>query len=285
MPASTTSVLAHDRAGPTGRSPLVLVHAGVADRRMWEPQWASLTGERDVIRVDLRGFGESDERPVGAWSAYGDLLTTLDQLRVERAHLVGCSLGSGVAVEATLARPGLAESLTLVSPGGALFGERTPELAAFAAAEGTALRSGDLTAAVRASVETWVLSPRRTSSEVDAGVQALVADMQRRAFEITADWDDVEEAEEELDPPAIERYGEIEVPMLVLVGELDLDVVHQAADRLLERVPAARRVDWPGVAHLPGLERPAELGRLVLEHVRAAEMTRGLSVGPVRLDG
>jgi pimeloyl-ACP methyl ester carboxylesterase len=85
--------------------------------------------------------------------------------------------------------------------------------------------------------------------------------MQRRAFEVTADWDDVEE--EELDPPALERLGEIGVPVLVLAGGLDLDTVHDATERVVAGIAGARRVDWPDAGHLPSVEDPAAFTELL----------------------
>ena len=119
------SQLAHDRSGPRGQVPVVLIHAGVADRRMWDPQRAALTHHHDVVRLDLRGFGESTERPEDGWSYTADVAATLASLGVDRAHLVGCSMGAGVAVELALMVPGLAASLLLVAPGGALITEAT----------------------------------------------------------------------------------------------------------------------------------------------------------------
>ena len=67
-------------------------------------------------------------------------------------------------------------------------------------------------------------------------------------------WGDVEEME--VEPPALERLFEIAVPTLVLVGGLDLDAIHNAAERMMTGISGARRVDWPDVAHLPSMERP-----------------------------
>ena len=61
--SQTPSGIAYERGGPPGAPPVVLLHAGVADRRMWDPQWAGLTAARDAVRLDLRGFGESDRPP------------------------------------------------------------------------------------------------------------------------------------------------------------------------------------------------------------------------------
>ena len=60
-------MLTYERSGPTGSTPILLLHAGIADRRMWDSVWPTLTAGRDVVRVDLRGFGESSERPAGPW--------------------------------------------------------------------------------------------------------------------------------------------------------------------------------------------------------------------------
>jgi pimeloyl-ACP methyl ester carboxylesterase len=246
--------IAYDRAGPRDELPVVLIHAGVADRRMWEPQWAALTAERDAVRLDLRGFGDSVDRPRGLLSPVDDVVDTLASLDIQRCHLVGASYGAGVAVEVALTRPGLVGSLLLSAPGGSLIAEVTPDLRAFFDAEGAALERDDLDAAVEANLASWVDGPHRGPGQVDPGVREQVRQMQRRAFEITADWDDVEE--KELDPPALERLGQVDVPTLVLVGALDLDAIVETAQRVATGVPGARRVDWADTAHLPSLERP-----------------------------
>jgi 3-oxoadipate enol-lactonase len=253
--------IAYDRAGPRGELPVMLIHAGVADRRMWDPIWPALTRDRDVVRVDLRGFGDSAARPAGPFSQIGDVLGALAETGVGRCHLVGASFGAGVAVEIALTRPSAAASLLLAAPGGSLLTEVTPDLRTFLDAEGTALDRGDLDAAVGANLSWWVEGPRRSAGQVDPAVRELVARMQRRAFEVTADWDDVEETE--LEPPALDRLGEIAVPVLVLVGGLDLDAVHAAAACVAAGTVDARRVDWPDVGHLPALERPADFSGLL----------------------
>jgi pimeloyl-ACP methyl ester carboxylesterase len=97
--------------GPRDDLPVVLIHAGIADRRMWDPQWSALTAERDAVRLDLRGFGESTERPRGVLSPPDDVIDTLAALGIGRCHLVGSSFGAGVAVEVALTRPEQVDSL------------------------------------------------------------------------------------------------------------------------------------------------------------------------------
>ena len=130
---------------------------------------------------------------------------------------------------------------------------------AFIDAENAALAGSDLDAAVEANVAWWVDGPRRETDVVDPTVREQVRQMQRRAFELTDDWDDLEDAE--LYPPALDRLAEIRVPTLVLVGGLDLDAIHDAARMVTEGIAGARRVDWPDVAHLPSMERPTTSSR------------------------
>ncbi len=246
--------IAYERAGPRGHLPVVLLHAGIADRRMWEPQWSGLTARHDALRLDLRGFGESIERPSGGLSPVDDVMDMLAALGIGRCHLVGASFGAGVAVEVALTRPEQVDSLLLSAPGGSLIAEATADLRTFFDAERSALARDDLDGAVEANLAWWVDGPYRDVGAVDPTMRELVGEMQRQAFVLTADWSDVEE--KELDPPALERLAEIQAPTLVLVGALDLDAIVDTARRVTEAIPDARRIVWPDTAHLPSMERP-----------------------------
>ena len=102
---------------------------------MWDGVWPALSGAFDVVRLDLRGFGESTTRPTGTWSPRADVLAVLADLGIERGHLIGCSLGAGVCAELAVEHPELVASLLLVSPAGSLVTERTEDLARFVDAE------------------------------------------------------------------------------------------------------------------------------------------------------
>lgn len=268
MTTSSTGI-AYDRAGPVGETPVVLIHAGIADRRMWEPQWSALTSTHDVVRLDLRGYGESTTRPGGLLSPVDDVIETLNELAIDSAHLIGASFGAGVAVEIALTKPSLVESLLLSAPGGSLIPDMTPQLRAFVDAEEPALEAGDLDTAVEANLTWWVDGPQRDATQVETGVRELVGQMQRLAFELTDDWDDIDEAE--LEPSALDRLTEIRVPTVVLMGGLDLDAIHAAADRVSAGISGARRVDWPDVAHLPSMERATDFTTLVNDWLTATQ--------------
>jgi 3-oxoadipate enol-lactonase len=263
----TGAGIAFDERG--SGSPLVLVHSGVADRRMWDPQVRALAEDHRVIRYDARGFGESLP-PLGPWSQHTDLLGLLDELLISRTHLVGTSMGAGIAVEAALARPNSIDSLVLAAPGGALFGDSPPELRPVWAAEVDALDRGDLDGAVEVNLRAWVDGPERTADAVDPDLRAFVGRMQREAFELP-EWDQETAPEHELSPSAAERFAEIACPVLVVVGDGDQPSVRATAERIAAEAPRARLVVWRGVAHMLTLERPDEFAALVLAFLAEVE--------------
>ncbi|QKE83271.1 alpha/beta hydrolase [Arthrobacter sp. NEB 688] len=276
MPLSDRSI-AYERAGRPGAPTVVLLHAGVADRRMWDPVWEDLTASLDAVRLDLRGVGESDTPPDGAIGHRDDVVALLDELSVASCHLVGASFGAGVAAEVALARPGLAQSVVLAPPGGSLLVTMTDDLRAFVEGERALLGADDLDGAVALNVATWLVGPGRREDEVAPALRDAVARMQRRAFEVEGLLGDAEV--DEPDPPAAERLAELRVPVLVLVGDHDLATVHDAADRVVAEVPDAGRVDWADAAHLPSMEHPRRFARLLREWVERVDAAAASASG------
>ena len=83
---------------------VTLIHAGIADTRMWDAQFAALAGRYRVIRYDQRGYGQTTA-PTMPFSRVDDLEALLDQLGVERTALIGCSMGGTLALDYTLTHP------------------------------------------------------------------------------------------------------------------------------------------------------------------------------------
>ena len=243
-------------------SPVVLLHEGIGDSRMWEPQWASYGERFRVVRLDMRGFGQSPPA-VGTFSLSGDLVGLLDGLELGPAALIGMSLGGSVAMETTIARPDLVSRLVLVGPGLRGF-EMNDETKAGWEEEEAALERGDDDEAVEINMRMWVDGPSRSPDQVDPELRRKVGEMQRRAIDL---WRQAgEEGEHQ---PLVEnwgeRLGEISVPTLILVGELDRPEMREIAARLEAEIPGARREEIAGTAHVPNMERPEEFDRLVLE--------------------
>src|SRR5208282_398021 len=101
--------------GGRGR-PVVLLHEGIADRRMWNREFALLARDHRVVRYDLRGYGSSAPA-TSKYSPVRDLVALLDHLRVARPLIVGPSMGGKIALDLTLAYPERVGALLLIAPG------------------------------------------------------------------------------------------------------------------------------------------------------------------------
>jgi pimeloyl-ACP methyl ester carboxylesterase len=242
--------------------PVVFLHAGVADSRMWEPQVAAFAKQFEVVRPDQRGFGES-ELPPQAWSPVDDLLSLMDQLELKPAHLVGCSMGGAVAIDFALEHPERISKLVLVGSaiGGFTF---RPEHAHVFAEAAAARKAGDLKALNEAMLHLFLDGPERPQGYVAEPLRKLFLDMNgiavRSDFE-TAPSDDP-------DPLAVRRLHEISAPTLVVVGDKDVPTVLEAADLLMNSIPNVRKAVINDAAHLPNLEHPEEFNRIVLDFLQ-----------------
>ncbi len=239
-------------AGPA----LVLVHAGVADARMWEPLLPALPSGRRIVRYDMRGAGRT-RAAAGTYADARDLAGLLDTLGIERADIVGASYGGQVALELASTHPQRVASLVLLAPALPDI-EPTPALQAFADAEQAAIEGGRIDDAVAVNVAMWA---GHSSPEV----RALVADMQRGAFEVQ-----LREGAElvELDPPVSARLDAIAAPTTIAVGDRDVADFAAVAERLLAALPQARLQRVPDAGHLLALDQPAAVAQLVADHLR-----------------
>lgn len=239
-----------DGTGPA----LVLVHAGVADLRMWEPLVPLLSAQRRVVRYDMRGFGQS-RSTAGRFSPAADLLGLLDGLGLGAAAVLGASFGGLVALELAAIAPERVSALILLAPlhPGV---EPSEELKAFDAAEERALEAGHLEEAVELNLATWV-----DRSSADPGIRTLVADMQRDAFVLQLE---TEIDLEEIDPPVVDRLGTIDVPAMIAVGDNDLPDFQLMAAQLAQELPNATLERIADAGHLLALERPRQVAELTL---------------------
>jgi 3-oxoadipate enol-lactonase len=241
--------------------PIVFIHAGIADSRMWEPQWASFATRYRLLRCDLPGFGRTPlDDP--AFTYARDVIDLLDELAVSSAVLVGASLGGRVALEIAVTRPDLVGALVLVAAG--LPGHLGSEtVRAYGEAEDAAVARGDLAAATELNLRMWVDGPRRSAADVDPSVRATAGEMVRRALELQAHaWEDL--ADVPLVDDLADRLGDVQAPTLVIVGDEDVDDIRALAQKLVDEIPRARLATIRNAAHLPSLEQPAVFDDLVL---------------------
>jgi pimeloyl-ACP methyl ester carboxylesterase len=237
-------------------SDVLLLHAGIADRRMWEPQVEALeaAGHR-ALAPDLPAFGDSPLEP--GTIAYVDFAASF----LERpSTVVGCSFGGRIALELAAARPELVERLVLIGAGLGSWDWSDATQAGFAEEE-DAIARGDLAAAAAQQARMWL------ADDAAPEVRKLTEAMVLRSYEqqlpvegqVKAVWPDVS---------AETRLAEIAAPTLVVVGTEDIEDITAMAEKLAAEIPGARLATIEGAGHLPSLERPDELNRLLLDFLR-----------------
>ncbi len=240
--------------------PLLLIHAGVADGRMWDTQFDALAQNYRVIRYDMRGFGRSD-MPPGTFSNFDDVRALLDFLNIQETYLLGISFGSLIALDFTLAHPSYVKALILAAPSvsGDIPSQRIRD---FWAEEEAAEENGDLEAATDLNVRFWVDGPHREANEVDPTVREQVYEMQLNIFQkdFPNDLDEID-----LEPPAIGRLSELTIPVQIMVGNLDLEEKVDLAHRLVGEIPNSNLVIIPDVAHMLNMEKPELFNSHVLD--------------------
>jgi len=237
---------------------VMFVHAGVADRRMWDPQFAAVPDGFRFVRIDLRGHG-SCELGESPFSNHDDVLAVLDHLHIDEAVVVGCSIGGGVALDVALAAPERVAGLVLIgttSPGL----ETEPYEPAQWPEQVKAFEAGDLARVAELDAEIWVVGHGRTVEDVDRRVLDLVAEMDRTAI---ANETRRAELTVPIHPPRAGRMDEIFERTLVVVGEHDLPDIKVSAGHLAETLSHHELVVIPGAAHLPSLEQPTAFNHVL----------------------
>lgn len=241
---------------------LVLIHAGFVDSRMWDEQWNAFTKRYQVIRFDQRGFGKSDPAQ-GPVSRRADLLRLLDELEVERAALLGSSMGGEVAMDVALEHPERILALIVASaaPSGFEMQGAPPRyvMEMMEVAQG-----GDLERTTDLQIRIWVDGPFREPEQVNSSVRQRAAEMNRIPVKhgtfFTADGQPVNP----LNPPASTRLKEIRMPTLIIAGALDDPEILRAADLMASEIKGAQKVIVPNSAHLQNMENPQLFNQAVL---------------------
>jgi 3-oxoadipate enol-lactonase len=253
--------------GARSDPPVLLLHAGIADLRSWDGVVPALVdaGYR-VVRYDARGAGRTTSEPA-RFSRVGDALGVLDALGIQRAALVGNSMGGQSAIDAAITAPDRVVAVVGVAAGLSGYDGGITPLEEELFAEMEALENvdpPDPAAIADIDVRLWVDGPGQPPDRVPATIRELVREMDMASFEPGHDTG----SPDRLDPPAADRLGELRCPVLAIAGELDASEVMATARHLEANAPDARAVELPGVAHMIGMEQPQELARLIVGFLR-----------------
>lgn len=253
----------------TGQGPTVVcLHAGVADRRSWRAVGGLLAADHRVVAYDRRGFGDT-EAPPEEHDHVADLVAVCDTLEVERAVIVGNSMGGGLALDLAQAHPERVAGLVLLGsawPGGPQEDDPDDVEALFATAV-AAFDAGDLDEVNRIECHFWLDGPRSPEGRVTGAARELFLDMNRRVLDLE---DTVGTAVEQ--PPTWDRLGAITVPVTVVEGALDHPTALPRARTAADRFPIGRFELLEGVAHLPPLEVPDRVAAIVRDVVTGSDL-------------
>jgi pimeloyl-ACP methyl ester carboxylesterase len=239
-----------------GSGPAVLLlHGGLGDSGLWEPVVLLLAERFRTIRTDLRFFGRSTG-PAAPWSWQDDAIGVLDELGIERAAVVGLSLGGKLALDIALAHPERLWAVAGVAPG--LGGHGTgayseEQEARYEAAEA----EGDLAGAMEIDLEVW--APLGADERI------------RQLWQATPEANGVPPGLEPLQPtgaPAKERLGELALPVLVVTVSHDPAGMREVGPLVAGAAPDARHVELES-DHYVTLREPELLSGVLLDFLAA----------------
>jgi len=244
--------------------PVVLIHAGICDSRMWDEQVPALAMQFRVYRYDMRGYGRTPLTDT-TYAHHADLLALFDHWQLEAAHLVGASKGGTVAMDFALAHPNRVRSLVMVgsSPSGFEFEGDEPPLWDDLVA---AFKEGDVAQTAELDVQLWVDGWQfRPAGSAPAHVREKVQEMDSIALA-----NEMKGIGQEIQPEhkAYDRLDELQLPLLAIAGDCDDENIQRAATVMADRVPNGRSQIIPDTAHLPNMEKPADFNRLLLDFLK-----------------
>jgi pimeloyl-ACP methyl ester carboxylesterase len=248
-------------AGP----PLIFLHAGYLDRRMWDDQFLLFARSYRVIRYDARGLGRSGPADT-PYSSFDDLYALVRALKLRCVTLVGASLGGAASLDLAVTHPEVVGKLVLVGPGLSGYAWPVEDLnQPWRIDARAALSRGDTIGVALAWARSDYLLPASEQRRVAAKLRTLLADN-------VGFWKGLLRHHEGYDtapsPPALSRLGAVRAPALLIVGSRDVRDIQMIVDTLGRRLPKARIVVFDGAGHLPSMEQPGRFSAIVLDFLR-----------------
>lgn len=257
--------LYYEEKGKDLANPVVLIHAGFLDCRMWDEQFALLPDEGyRTIRYDQRGFGKSDipKEKFSDIEDLADLLNFLD-LKEKKVSIIGVSNGGKTAIDFALANPSRVRSLILVAPTVSGYEYSNPQeeklwtaMEKDWQAHESAIKANKIFEAVDIQVKIWASAAK---GETRAKIMQIALDNSHVQIHHPT------ELQIEPNPPAFKRLSEISVPTLLIWGDKDVAGQITVAERVQGMIPGSKRLLIHGADHIVNLSTPDLFNRVVLK--------------------
>jgi pimeloyl-ACP methyl ester carboxylesterase len=234
--------------------PLVLIHGGQMDSRMWDDQFHLFSKTYRVVRFDVRGYGKSPASK-NVYASEDDLAALLKFLKIEKAYIVGLSLGGRIAIDFALRHPEMTDGIVPVAPGlsGFHFTEDPSEWNIL-----RAVQAGDFAKATDYWLQTGYMAPAMGNPQIAPRLRQLSLDNVHENLDNPL-------LETMPNPPAIDRLSQIKAPTLIIVGNRDVADIHEICGLLRARIPGAKEIVIEGSGHIVNMENPEEFNRAVLD--------------------
>ncbi|MDO9086489.1 MAG: alpha/beta hydrolase [Anaerolineaceae bacterium] len=241
-------------------TPFVMIHAGVADSRQWNNEFAYFAQRYQVIRYDMRGYGKS-ESVEGEFSHMSDLVSLLNSLEIlEPMVIMGCSMGGGLAMDFALTYPSRVKALIMVDSGPSGLDLDVPALSKFAEAE-NAFELGDLNLVCEIETQIWFDGMGRTPNQVNPTMRKLLFEMNLLA--LSHEVKGLGKRLPNTETPAFNRLESLTIPVLIIVGSHDTPYSLAAADYMKEKIQFVKKIIIEDAAHLPNMDQPQEFCSVV----------------------
>jgi pimeloyl-ACP methyl ester carboxylesterase len=244
--------------------PIVFLHAGVCDHRMWREQMTAAGTNHKAIAYDRRGFGRT-RCEAEDYSAVADLMNVIDTLADGApAILVGCSQGGRIALDAALMQPLRVRALILIAP--SVYGAPTPvyppEIEKLLAHLKALDERGDIDRVNAIEAHLWLDGPLAAEGRVRGRARELFLDMNGIALRSPLSGTNCDNV------PSFKRFHEIAVPTLVIQGDLDFPHIQARSRLMAATMQNATHIELNGTAHVPSLEQPAQITNLISTFVK-----------------
>lgn len=241
-------------------TPVVLIHAGYLDSRMWDEQFKLFSMEYKVIRYDVRGFGKSS-CPGGKYSDSRDLKSLLDQLGIEKGILVGVSNGGRIALDFAVEHADQVRALVLMDFGVSGYESSGPEedhlwdsLRDAEVKYQRLMMEGDYRDCAAIDVDLWT---SMVSDEMRERLLMIATENARKSTLYVPDLQIFP------DPPAFARLKDLQMPILMILGDHDVPGQIASVKRVHQLLPESELVTIQGADHIPSLSKPYEFNKIL----------------------